>query len=126
GMRGRMGIEDESLLPYTGLIAQKPHSTNAIENVLGDYFSVPAKALQFFGQWLDLDPADYTKLGVDNSVLGSSAIIGTRVWDQPNTSVIEMGSRSYGYNSWWWRQNWFEHQNFRDERAEAFCSLLWE
>ena len=45
---------------------------------------------------------------------------------QPNTSVVEMGSRSYGYNSWWWRQNWFEHQNFRDERAEAFCSLLWE
>ncbi|MEP7076277.1 MAG: DUF6049 family protein [Acidobacteriota bacterium] len=45
---------------------------------------------------------------------------------QPNTSVVEMGSRSYGYNSWWWRQNWFEHQNFRDERAEAFTSLLWE
>ncbi|MBP7416085.1 MAG: hypothetical protein KA831_05490, partial [Pyrinomonadaceae bacterium] len=43
-----------------------------------------------------------------------------------NTSVIEMGSRSYGYNSWWWRQNWFEHQNFRDERAEAFTGLLWE
>ena len=45
---------------------------------------------------------------------------------QPNTSVVEMGSRSYGYNTWWWRMNWFEHQNFRDERAEAFCSLLWE
>ncbi|MEP6946147.1 MAG: alpha-2-macroglobulin family protein, partial [Acidobacteriota bacterium] len=45
---------------------------------------------------------------------------------QPNTSVLEVGSSSYGYNSWWWRQNWFEHQNFRDERAEAFTSLLWE
>ncbi len=43
-----------------------------------------------------------------------------------NTSVLEYGSRSYGYGSWWWRQNWFEHQNFRDERAEAFASLLWE
>lgn len=45
---------------------------------------------------------------------------------QPNTSVLEYGSRSYGYGSWWWRQNWFEHQNFRDERTEAFASLLWE
>ncbi|MEP6787938.1 MAG: DUF6049 family protein, partial [Acidobacteriota bacterium] len=45
---------------------------------------------------------------------------------QANTSVLTYGSRSYGYGSWWWRQNWFEHQNFRDERAEAFCSLLWE
>ncbi len=43
-----------------------------------------------------------------------------------NTSVLEKGSRSFGFNSWWWRQNWFEHQNFRDERAEAFTSLLWE
>ncbi|MGQ0543421.1 MAG: alpha-2-macroglobulin family protein, partial [Blastocatellia bacterium] len=43
-----------------------------------------------------------------------------------NTSVIEVGSRSYGRNYYWWRQYWFEHQNFRDERAEAFASLLWE
>ncbi|HRI02906.1 MAG TPA: DUF6049 family protein, partial [Pyrinomonadaceae bacterium] len=45
---------------------------------------------------------------------------------QPATSVVGVSSRSYGYNSWWWRQNWFEHQNFRDERAEAFTGLLWE
>ncbi len=46
--------------------------------------------------------------------------------NQPATSVLTYGSRSYGYGSWWWRQYWFEHQNFRDERAEAFASLLWE
>jgi alpha-2-macroglobulin len=28
--------------------------------------------------------------------------------------------------SWWWSRPWFEHQNLRDERAEAFTSLLWE
>lgn len=27
---------------------------------------------------------------------------------------------------WWWSRPWFEHQNLRDERAEAFTSLLWE
>jgi uncharacterized protein YfaS (alpha-2-macroglobulin family) len=27
---------------------------------------------------------------------------------------------------WWWTQPWFEHQNMRDERVEAFTSLLWE
>ncbi|HEY0461436.1 MAG TPA: alpha-2-macroglobulin family protein [Pyrinomonadaceae bacterium] len=43
-----------------------------------------------------------------------------------NTAVLEYGSRSYGYGWYWWRQYWFEHQNFRDERAEAFASLLWE
>ena len=27
---------------------------------------------------------------------------------------------------WWWWRPWFEHQNMRDERVEAFTSLLWE
>jgi uncharacterized protein YfaS (alpha-2-macroglobulin family) len=27
---------------------------------------------------------------------------------------------------WWWRWTWYEHQNLRDQRAEAFASLLWE
>ncbi|MFW2333044.1 alpha-2-macroglobulin family protein [Ilumatobacter sp.] len=27
-------------------------------------------------------------------------------------------------SSWWWGWNWFEHQNLRDDRAEAFSSLL--
>ncbi|HVG44284.1 MAG TPA: hypothetical protein VM890_06115, partial [Longimicrobium sp.] len=25
---------------------------------------------------------------------------------------------------WWWRRYWYEHQNLRDQRAEAFTSLL--
>ncbi len=29
------------------------------------------------------------------------------------------------YARWWWGP-WYEHQNLRDERAEAFTSLLWE
>ena len=43
-----------------------------------------------------------------------------------NTPVVEYGSRSYGYGYYNWRGTWFEHQNFRDERAEAFTALLWE
>jgi uncharacterized protein YfaS (alpha-2-macroglobulin family) len=27
---------------------------------------------------------------------------------------------------WWWYEHWFQHQNMRDERVEAFTSLLWE
>lgn len=26
---------------------------------------------------------------------------------------------------WWWFRTWYEHQNMRDERVEAFTSLLW-
>jgi hypothetical protein len=27
---------------------------------------------------------------------------------------------------WWWSRTWYEHQNMRDERVEAFASLLWD
>ena len=43
-----------------------------------------------------------------------------------DTSVMTYGSRSFGHGWYYWRQHWFEHQNFRDERAEAFTALLWE
>ena len=42
-----------------------------------------------------------------------------------NTAVRAYKSRSYGRGYSYWRSRWFEHQNFRDERAEAFSSLLW-
>ena len=30
------------------------------------------------------------------------------------------------YRYWWWYWPWYGHQNLRDERAEAFTTLLWE
>ncbi|HEX7722624.1 MAG TPA: Ig-like domain-containing protein [Pyrinomonadaceae bacterium] len=46
--------------------------------------------------------------------------------DEKQTGVAEYGSRSFGYGWWWLRPEWFEHQNLRDDRVEAFTSLLWE
>jgi hypothetical protein len=34
-------------------------------------------------------------------------------------------SEDYRYGWWWWWP-WYEHQNMRDERAEAFTPLLWD
>ena len=31
-----------------------------------------------------------------------------------------------GNRYWWWDRTWYEHQNMRDERVEAFASLLWD
>jgi type VI secretion system protein ImpH len=91
GLRGRMNLPDESLLPYAGLIAQKPHSCNALENTLSDYFGTKAKVRQFCGQWLPLEKSDYTRLGKQNSSLGINAIAGTRVWDQQSKFRVRMG-----------------------------------
>ena len=95
GLRGRLSLNDQSLLPYTGLIAQKPHSANAVENIISDYFGVPAKLEQFFGQWLPLTQSDVTKLGAKNSGLGVNAIAGSKVWDQQSKFRIRLGALTF-------------------------------
>lgn len=91
GLRGKMGLDDEALLPYAGLISQKPHSTNALQNIVSDYFRVQAKIEQFFGQWLPLSSADYSRLGTANNRLGVNTVAGTRVWDQQSKFRLKLG-----------------------------------
>ncbi len=92
GLRGRQALEDETLLPYAGLLAQKPHSSVALERMIADYFEVDAKIEQFFGQWLDLDDESITRIGTANSKLGYTTIVGTRVWDQQSKFRIRLGA----------------------------------
>ncbi len=44
------------------------------------------------------------------------------------TGSIPQDPNDQSQSDWrrFWRRQWFEHQNMRDERVEAFTSLLWE
>ena len=46
--------------------------------------------------------------------------------DESTEASIYRGGRGISDFYWSWRGTWYEHQNLRDERAEAFTSLLWE
>lgn len=95
GLRRRMDLNDESLLPYVGLIAQKPHSGSAIANTISDYFGVSANVDQFSGQWLVLHERDRTKLGVQNHRLGLNTIAGGKVWDQQSKFRLKLGPLNF-------------------------------
>jgi type VI secretion system protein ImpH len=95
GLRGRMDLEDEGLLPYGGLIAQRPHSAGAIEQILSDYFRIKAKVIQFYGQWLLLDDESISRIGKANHVLGKNTIVGTRVWDYQSKFRVVLGALSF-------------------------------
>jgi type VI secretion system protein ImpH len=95
GLRNRLNVDDESLLPYGGLIVQKPHSAGNIEQLIADYFGIPSKILQFHGQWIDLDKESLTKVGVENSRLGHSTMIGSRVWDTQSKFRLKLGSLAF-------------------------------
>jgi alpha-2-macroglobulin len=40
------------------------------------------------------------------------------------TGALPRETRPSGW--WWWQSTWYQHQNLRDERSEAFSALVWE
>lgn len=57
------------------------------------------------------------------------AVTGTLPTEDQTVDVIGapgLGGPGRPGHWWWWRRVWFDHQNLRDERVEAFASLLWE
>ncbi len=97
GLRQRLEVGDEALLFYAGLVAQHPRSASVLEGVLADYFGVPVTASQFVGQWLPLSEENRSCLraGEVKSVLGVTAVLGTRVWDQQAKFTLRVGSLTF-------------------------------
>jgi len=96
GLRGRLGIPDRALVFYTGLLSQTRRSATAMEGLLHDYFGVPVTVVQFVGQWLRLATHNRSRLGgrQHNNALGTSAVAGSRVWDQHAKLRIQVGPLS--------------------------------
>jgi len=90
GLQGRLSFQDQALIHYGGLVAQRPHSASAIGAIVSDFFDVTASVDQFTGQWLPLEE-NVTRLGAAFSNLGVSTIAGTRVWDSQSKFRIKIG-----------------------------------
>ena len=93
GLRGRMGVGDESLVLYAGLLAQRPHSAIALRNILRDYFSVPIEIAQCLGSWYELENDDRSYLSGDleRNQLGEATFLGEEIWDQQARFRIRVG-----------------------------------
>jgi type VI secretion system protein ImpH len=93
GLRGRMRVQDESLLLYAGLIAQRPHSASALRGILRDYFSVPVEIDQCLGDWYQIEGADlcYLSPELERNQLGEGAFLGEEAWNQQAKFRIRVG-----------------------------------
>lgn len=92
-LRDRMKVRDRAFLYYGGLMSQKPHSMVGLERILSHYFGVTVKSRQYRGRWFKLERDQITILGVfgQNRVLGESAVLGTRVWNQHTKFRLVVG-----------------------------------
>ena len=97
GLRNRMletdHLEDRALLPYTGLLNQRPRSVVGLEQVLSDHFRVPVQVEQLLGMWRRIEPEQLTTLGLTgkNQILGQSIVVGSHIWDQQGRFCIVLG-----------------------------------
>ena len=100
-LRRRSRYDDEALLYYAGLFAQRPPSAVSLETLLADYFAVPVALRQFQGQWLALSQEDRSLLPAahdlrgQNNRLGGNVVIGERVWDVQSKFRIRLGPLEY-------------------------------
>jgi type VI secretion system protein ImpH len=75
-------VLDESIGYFAASVRHRPASAAQVARVLSEYFGRPVRAEQFVGSWYEVPPAQQTTLGSPNAVLGSSALVGGRVWQR--------------------------------------------
>jgi type VI secretion system protein ImpH len=93
GLQHRMHVPDRALLYYTAHFARQGRSMAGLESLLADYFGVNIQGCQFRGQWHQIAADQITKLGRtgQNQVLGDTATLGTKVWDQQGKFELQVG-----------------------------------
>lgn len=86
-------VDDRALIRFAGLLNQRPRSAVGLELFLSGHFRIPVKVRQFAGQWHRLDDDQKTVLGRGgmNNVLGQTATLGEKVWDNTSRIEIEIG-----------------------------------
>ena len=100
------GIGDKSLLQrdampdlakyhYSGYLAHHAKNVDGLKAIISDFFKLPIKVKQFVGEWLTIEKADLSRLGVSGSCdLGMSTVLGSRVWGCQHKFRLVFGALS--------------------------------
>ncbi len=98
---GRLEIDDEALLHYSGYLSHWPRSAAALESLLSDYAGRPVQVEQFHGHWLWLTLDQRSRMPSKDEPqgrfceLGVNSVVGERVWDVQGSFRLAIGPLSY-------------------------------
>jgi type VI secretion system protein ImpH len=118
GLRGRQAFDDEALLFYAGHFAHQPRCPVALEILLRDYFGVPVAIHSFQGRWLWLGEENRSRLAASrgaNNGLGSTLVLGERVWDVQGMFRVRLGPLNYA---------WFQRLMPDGDALAPLCDLV--
>jgi type VI secretion system protein ImpH len=94
-LEDRLPLDARDLLGRAGLLAMRPGPATAIEGIISSVFGIPAHVHQFLPAWFEIDPADRTRLGRANSVLGESFNLGSQVCLSQYRFRVELGPMDF-------------------------------
>lgn len=90
---GRDAAPDIAKCHYAGRLGEHSKNAEGLEAIVQDFFGVPCRLLEFVGQWLELPDDTLCRLGdsPETGSLGTTAIVGSRVWDVQQRFRLELG-----------------------------------
>jgi type VI secretion system protein ImpH len=94
---GRDSVPDSSKLHYAGRLAGTARNAEGLEAVLEDFFGIRTRVETFVGEWIELPADSRCKLGASpmTGTLGSTAIVGARIWECQYKFRVIMGPMGY-------------------------------
>ncbi len=92
-LRDRDVVPDWAKLFYSGRLVSQTRNAEGLQAILRDFLAMPLRILPFLGHWLRLPEHSVCLLGEqpETGTLGSSAVIGSRVWDSQLKFRIHIG-----------------------------------
>ncbi len=90
-VHGRDTVPDLAKFFHVGTFIRPTRNAEGLRAILRQFFGVPVQVEQFVGHWLELQPAERTRLGGEGAVLGVAAVAGSRVWDRQHKFRLQMG-----------------------------------
>lgn len=91
GLTEMIGLPEEALTFYSGLLSRPMASAVAIESAVAYFADARVRVEQFIERIVDLDPSDQTQVGVANATLGDDAICGSQVWECQTKFRVHLG-----------------------------------
>lgn len=80
------------LLPFVGLLAMKSRSERTLRTVLSYYFEdIPIELIECTGRMATIDMSQRSQLGLVNTMLGTTASLGPKVFDRSSSYKLVLG-----------------------------------
>ena len=90
-------VPDSSKLHYSGRLVGTSRNAEGLEAIVQDYFQIKTQVETFVGEWIELPRDSLCRLGENKrtGTIGSTAIVGARIWECQYKFRIIMGPMSY-------------------------------